>query len=119
MAERPQAQRPRSGSLQRVVRRFRIAYAPSAACSTSAILILLIFIIASIARRARFGSGSAISLSKRVGVTCQDTPQRSLSQPHGPSEPPADSAAQSLSTSAWSAQAIWNETASVNGNSGP
>ena len=66
-----------------MVRRFRIAYAPSAARSTSAILILIIFTIASMARRARFGSGSLISSISRVGVTCQKTPQRSLSQPQG------------------------------------
>ena len=97
----------------------RVAYAPSAARSTSAMSILIIFVIASIARRARSRSGSLISSISRVGVTCQKTPQRSLSQPHAISEPPsAVSAAQSRSVSAWSAQAIRNETASVNENPG-
>ena len=47
--------------------------------------------IAWIARCARPGSGSPISSFSRVGTTCHDTPNRSLSHPHGPSSPPSDS----------------------------
>ena len=42
-----------------------------------------------------------------------------MSQPHRLSEPSAVSAAQSRSTSAWSAHRIWNETASENGDCRP
>src|SRR6478609_1367477 len=91
------------------------AYRPSAARFTSAILILRIFPIDARVRAARSRSGPVTSSISRVGVTCQETPQRSLSQPQATSEPPlAVSAAQSRSVSAWSAQAIVNETASVN-----
>src|SRR5262249_7523956 len=95
------------------------AQRPSAARSNSAMLILLIFSIASKARRERSGSGSASSSCSRVGTTCQDSPHRSLIQPQCASEPPSDNAAQSRSTSAWSRHAMWKETASVNGNWGP
>ena len=54
-----------------------------------------------------------------MGTICHDTPNRSFSQPHGPSSPPSDSALQYRSTSAWSSQSTWNEIASLNENSGP
>ncbi len=65
-------------------------------------------------------SGPARSSSSRLGTTCHDTPNRSLSQPHGPgSPPPAVSASQYRSTSAWSAQSIRNEIDSLNVKSSP
>ena len=36
-------------------------------------------------------SGSIIISSSATGTTCQERPNLSLSQPHGPSSPPADS----------------------------
>jgi hypothetical protein len=71
----------------------------SAACSKSAMMIFFIFSIAAVARLARSGFGSLNNSSKRVGTTCHDSPQRSLSQPHWLSVPPFDNADQSLSTS--------------------
>src|SRR5262249_40921766 len=88
----------------------RPASAPSAARSSSAMLILVIFSIACVARWDRAGSGSVNSWNSRVGTICQDRPHRSLSQPHWLGVPPSESAAQSRSTSAWSWQAIWNDT---------
>ena len=38
--------------------------------------------------------GVAEQLEQRVGTTCHDTPNRSLSQPHGPSSPPSVSRVQ-------------------------
>ena len=35
-------------------------------------------------------SGSIIISSRTTGTTCQERPNLSLSQPHGPSSPPAD-----------------------------
>jgi len=55
-----------------------------------------------------------------VGTICQNTPKRSLSQPHRSACPPsAHNASHSRSTSAWSAQSILNETAWVYSNRMP
>ena len=55
---------------------------PSAARSSAAMSSFCIPIIACIARLARSGSGSESSSGSRVGTTCQERPNRSLSQPH-------------------------------------
>jgi len=61
---------------------------PRRAASIAAMSIFFIFIIASNARFATTGSGSAIALVKTIGVTCQDNPHLSLHQPHALSWPP-------------------------------
>src|SRR6184192_33283 len=63
--------------------------------------------------------GSLIICPRAVGTTCQDTPQRSLSQPHGPSSPPSVRRAQTSSISSWVSHVATNEKASVNENDGP
>ena len=63
--------------------------APSAAACSAARSSLRIFSIASMARRARSGSGSAKSSAMPVGTTCHETPKRSFSQPHWLSSPPS------------------------------
>jgi len=64
---------------------------PSAALRSAAMSILRIPSIACIARWARPRSGSANSSSIPVGTTCQDRPNRSSSQPHGPCSSSCDS----------------------------
>src|SRR4029077_20365466 len=54
-----------------------------------------------------------------AGTTCQETPNRSLSQTQGPSSPPSVSRAQISSGSAWVSQVATNENASVNEKDGP
>ena len=71
------------------------------------------------ARCDRPGSGSPSSSDSAVGMICQDRPYRSLSQPHGPSSPPSESADQKASTSSCVSQLTRNETASVKLWSGP
>src|SRR2546423_3421363 len=63
--------------------------------------------------------GSLIIRPKAVGTTCHDTPNRSLSQPQGPSSPPAESRDQVSSICSWVSQVATNEKASVNENDGP
>jgi len=64
-------------------------------------------------------SGSLSSSGSAVGMTCHDTPNLSLSQPHGPCSPPSDSLVQHASTSPCPSQSTWNEVASLNVNCGP
>src|SRR5262249_20811388 len=64
-------------------------------------------------------SGSLSISPKMVGLTCQDKPYLSLSQPQGPSSPPAESFSQNSSTSLCVLQSTENETASLNLNCGP
>src|ERR1700689_3494536 len=64
-------------------------------------------------------SASVIICGKAEGTTCQDKPNLSLSQPHGPSLPPSDSFLQKWAISSWESQEIWNDTASSNLNCGP
>src|ERR687891_563420 len=72
------------------------------------------------ARRARSGSGSSTSSFSWRGTICHDSPNRSLSHPHGPgSRAFAVSASHNRSTSAWSSHLPTNETASVKLKSGP
>jgi hypothetical protein len=54
------------------------AYAPSAARSIAAMSSLLIFSIATVARRERFGLASLSIWNSRVSTICQDTPQPHL-----------------------------------------
>ena len=72
----------------------------AAARSSSAMFSFRIVSMASIVRRARSPSGSPSNSCSRVGTTCHDRPQRSVSQPHCPSAPPSASASHSRSTSA-------------------
>ena len=51
---------------------------------------------------------SVIILPKEAGMTCHDTPNRSVSQPHGPSLPPRESVAQTWSSSFWVLQVATN-----------
>ena len=62
---------------------------PSAARLISARSIRRIWSIAWVARCARSGSGSLSSDIISMGVTCQETPNLSLSQPHWLSSPPS------------------------------
>ncbi|BDT57721.1 hypothetical protein MasN3_12150 [Massilia varians] len=80
---------------------------PRRAASIVATSILRIVIIASNARFATAGSGSAMpSLSTR-GVICQDSPHLSLHQPHALSWPPLPTMAfHRRSVSSWSSVAI-------------
>src|ERR1035438_8947000 len=61
----------------------------SAALWMAAISILFMVYIVLTARSRRLGSGSRTNSSKAAGTTCQKTPKRSLSQPHGRSSPPS------------------------------
>ena len=92
---------------------------PRAARSSSSISIFFICSIACMTRCAFSRSGSPSSSGRRVGTICHDSPNRSLSQPQGPSSPPSESADQKRSTSSWESQLTWNETASVNVYCGP
>src|SRR6266700_4939935 len=65
------------------------------------------------------GSLSCNSLPKIEGMTCQDRPYLSFSQPHLPFSPPAESFSQSSSTSSCVSQFMKNDTAGVKGNCGP
>src|SRR5439155_23598549 len=70
----------------------------------------------------RFAFARSASLSsslKTVGTTCQERPYLSLSHPHGPSSPPAESLVQHSSTSCCDVQSTTNDTASVNLYCGP
>ena len=89
-----------------------VTWTHPAAFSSAAMSILTMVIIASVARRARSGSGSFINSTSRSGTTCHDRPQRSVIQPHWTSLPPlASMASQTRSVSAWSRVWIWKETA--------
>src|SRR5437016_1925148 len=67
-----------------------------------------------------FAGSASLNISPIiVGLTCHDKPYLSLSQPHGPCSPPADSFFQYESTSFCVLQSTENETASLNLNSGP
>src|SRR5690606_38787726 len=70
---------------RQVVRHFQ----PPAAASIAATSIFFIFNIAWVARAARSLSGSPRSLASARGITCHETPKRSLSQPHWLSSPPS------------------------------
>src|ERR1700704_4674775 len=63
--------------------------------------------------------GSPIICPRAEGTTCHETPNRSLSQPHGPSSPPSVRRAQTSSISSCVSQVATNEKASVNENEGP
>ena len=99
--------------------RAELRYAAAAARSSSSISIFLIFSIAAITRCDFSRSGSAISSDSRVGTICHDTPNRSLSQPQGPSSPPSLSLLQYESTSSWSLQLTSSEIASLKVKPGP
>src|SRR5262249_33281295 len=62
---------------------------PWGAASIAAMSIFFICIIASNARLAAAGSGSAMAFVRAIGVICQDTPHLSLHQPHALSWPHA------------------------------
>src|ERR1700680_813763 len=65
------------------------------------------------------GSGSLISLPKAVGITCQDTPNLSSSQPHLFFFPPSQSFSHISSTSSCVSQFTKNEIAGEKVNCGP
>src|SRR5262249_37075103 len=65
------------------------------------------------------GSLSWIISIRAVGITCHETPNLSLSQPHWTSSPPAESFVQKWSTSACVWQFTTSEIASVNLKIGP
>src|ERR1041385_4870188 len=97
-----------------------ISHAAFAAFSIVAMSIFFIVIIACMARLARSGSLAGVSVSSASGVICQERPYLSLSQPHWDScPPPAVSASQYLSTSAWSLHFTTIDTASLNLKCGP
>ena len=75
-------------------------YACAAARSSASISSFFMLSIAAITRCDFSGSGSASSSGRTVGTICHERPNRSLSQPHGPSSPPSESALQNASTSA-------------------
>jgi hypothetical protein len=100
-------------------RRLSAAYAYAAARSNPAISILPMPSMACITRCDFCRSGSASSSERRVGMICQEIPNLSFSQPHGPSSPPSERAVQYLSTSSWFSQSTRNEMASFGLKSGP
>src|SRR3982074_2883273 len=63
--------------------------------------------------------GSLIIVPNEAGTTCHETPNRSLSQPQGPSSPPSESRTQSSSSSSCVSQVATKEKASVNANDAP
>src|SRR5437763_17143388 len=65
------------------------------------------------------GSLSPNIWPKADGIICHDSPNLSLSQPHLPFSPPADSFSHSSSTPSCVSQFTKNEMASVNLNCGP
>jgi hypothetical protein len=69
-------------------------WTPSAAACSAATSSFFMPSIACIARWARSLSGSRNSSSMPCGTTCQETPYRSLSQPHCTSSPPSVSRCQ-------------------------
>ena len=83
-----------------------------------------IFFIPIMAVKALCAPADAGSLSISAmprGTTCHDKPNRSLSQPHcwAFGSPPSESFAQKESISSWVSHRTWNETASLNWNTGP
>src|SRR5207247_11248187 len=64
-------------------------------------------------------SGSFNSLLRTRGTICQDTPNRSVSQPHGPFDPPSESFSQNMSTSSWFWQSTMSDIPCENSNEGP
>src|SRR4051794_19188316 len=68
-----------------------------------------ICIMASKARLARAGSASPSSLMSWRGTICQETPNRSFTQPHCSASETAESASATRSASAWVSTGIWNE----------
>ena len=75
--------------------------------------------MASVTRLTLAGSGSSISSRSRLGATCQQSPQRSRTQPHYSIAPPSDSASHSRSSSAWVSGSTMIEKLWLNGSSGP
>jgi len=53
------------------------------------------------------------------GMTCHDTPKRSLSHPHGPGAPPSESRFQTSSSSACVSTVATSEMPSLNPKLGP
>ena len=62
--------------------------------------------------RDRSGSGSPSSSPSRRGTICHETPQRSLSQPHGPGSPPS---ARPPPRPAWPARPSLRQAAEASG----
>ena len=69
--------------------------------------------------RFAFAASPCSSRLSARGTTCQETPKRSLSQPHCPGWPPAESRSQKSSISACVSQFTTKETASVKWKTGP
>lgn len=93
---------------------------PRRAASIAAMSIFPISIMASNARMATAGPGSAIAAVRARGVICHDSPHLSLHQPHARSWPPFPTIAfHNRSVSAWLSVAIWNEKASLCLNAAP
>src|ERR1700694_2996401 len=63
--------------------------------------------------------GSLIICPRAEGTTCHDTPNRSLSHPHGPSSPPSVSRAHASSISSWVSQVATKEKTCVKVKDGP
>src|SRR5580692_7702455 len=80
---------------------------------------LVILNIASMTFFDFFGDLSCNSRPRAEGTICQEMPNLSLSQPHFPLSPPAESFSQSSSTSAWVLQSTKNEIAGENVKIGP
>src|SRR2546425_5245703 len=81
--------------------------------------ILVICIIACMTRCDFTGSLSCSSSIRTRGTICQDRPNLSLSQPHCPGAPPAESFVHRSSTSFCESQFTTREMASVNLYRGP
>src|SRR5713226_8150013 len=64
-------------------------------------------------------SGWASISPKASGMTCHDTPNRSVSQPQGPSLPPSESLVQTSSSSSCVSQDATKEKASEKRKDGP
>ena len=68
---------------------------------------------AAVTRSTASRSPEVIIAPSARGTICQETPKRSLSQPHASAPGTAESAAQSRSISAWSSQSTISDTASL------
>ena len=78
-----------------------------------------IFSIAAIAA-SEFPCFESLSILPRAtGTICHDTPNRSVSQPHGPFSPPAESFSQSRSISPWVRHSTMKDIPIENENAGP
>ena len=82
-----------------------------------------IFVIVIIASKARFAASRSelvVRSSSRLGVICQEKPQRSLHQPHALSLPPLPTiASQYRSVSSWLSVTTMKLTASLGRKFGP